>query len=263
MIGEVVFLHGIAVNYQSSLELFDLHSKDYFDDREHLRKVCADSAIRFLDMTRARYGDPEFLVLKYPQLTPLFPYLHQLLPDAKFLVSLRDPCDAVASAVVAQRKGAREFADAKPAEIADFLTKSYLRCLLCTDQSFAARTAYAKYEHLVSDPASVIEKLHRFTEIDFSGVDPHQSAAQSGWAPDMDLMRNQPTLSELHGKAISSTRIGRYVEVLSEAEAKDVEAIGKQLLDFYELDHSVFGVAATLIDENPPNYEITLSEIET
>ena len=34
MIGEVVHLHGITANYRTSLELFDLHSRDYFDDRK-------------------------------------------------------------------------------------------------------------------------------------------------------------------------------------------------------------------------------------
>ena len=34
MIGEVIHLNGIVTNYRASLELFDLHSRNYFDDRE-------------------------------------------------------------------------------------------------------------------------------------------------------------------------------------------------------------------------------------
>ena len=37
MIGEVIHLNEIVTNYRADLELFDLHSGDYFDDRENLK----------------------------------------------------------------------------------------------------------------------------------------------------------------------------------------------------------------------------------
>ena len=144
MIGEVVHLNGIVTNYRVGLELFDLHSRDYFDDRAQLKEFCAAETVRFLEMTHARYGNPKFLVLKYPQMTRLFPFLHQLLPEAKFVISLRDPRDGVASAVVSQRKGAPEFANASAGQIAESLTEAYMRCLLCPETSFCEKTIYSK-----------------------------------------------------------------------------------------------------------------------
>ena len=90
-------------NYHASLELFDLHSRNYFEDREQLNEFCAAETVRFLEMTHAFFGNPKFLVLKHPFLTRLFTYLHQLLPEAKFVISLRDPRDHVASAVASQQ----------------------------------------------------------------------------------------------------------------------------------------------------------------
>tara|TARA_Y100001934_G_scaffold179436_1_gene212227 strand:- start:294 stop:773 length:480 start_codon:yes stop_codon:yes gene_type:complete len=103
MIGEVIHLNGIVTNYHASLELFDLHSRNYFEDREQLNEFCAAETVRFLEMTHAFFGNPKFLVLKHPFLTRLFTYLHQLLPEAKFVISLRDPRDHVASAVASQQ----------------------------------------------------------------------------------------------------------------------------------------------------------------
>ena len=212
-------------------------------------------------MTHTRYGNPKFLVLKYPQLTPLFPYLHQLLPDAKFVISLRDPRDGVASAVVSQRKGATEFSNASAGKIAESLTDAYMRCLLCAEPSFCERTIYSKYEYLVNYPAAAMRRLKRFTGIDFTGVDPELAPAKAGWAPDMALQRKQPTFNELHGQAISSDRVGRYAETLSAEEIADVERIGGDILDIYRHDHFVFRVDTRLLEEETAHYDIAMTEI--
>ncbi len=116
--------------------MFDLHSRDYFDDREQLNEFCAAETVRFLEMTNAHFGNPKFLVLKYPLLTRLFTYLDQLLPEAKFVISLRDPRDHVASAVASQQESAPVFANASSGQIAESFTETYMRCLLCPKPSF-------------------------------------------------------------------------------------------------------------------------------
>ena len=136
MIGEVIHLNGIVTNYHASLELFDLHSRNYFEDREKLNEFCAAETVRFLEMTHAFFGNPKFLVLKHPFLTRLFTYLHQLLPEAKFVISLRDPRDNVASAVASQQESAPVFANASSGQIAESFMATYMRCLLCPKPSF-------------------------------------------------------------------------------------------------------------------------------
>ena len=262
MIGEVVHLNGLVINYRVGLELFDLHSRDYYEDRAQLKEFCAAETVRFLEMTHARYGNPKFLVLKYPQMTRLFPFLHQLLPEAKFVISLRDPRDGVASAVVSQRKGAPEFANASAGQIAESLTEAYMRCLLCPETSFCEKTIYSKYECLVDDPAAAIKKLERFTGIDFTGVDPHDAPAQAGWAPDMEIQRQQPTFNELHGQAISSDRVGRYAETLNADEIAEVEQIGSYLLDIYRHDYSIFRIDTRLLDAKSARYDIVMTEVD-
>ena len=87
-------------------------------------------------MTHAHFGNPKFLVLKYPLLTRLLTYLHQLLPEAKFVISLHNPRDHVASAVASQQESAPVFANASSGQIAESFMETYMRCLLCPKPSF-------------------------------------------------------------------------------------------------------------------------------
>jgi len=106
-----------------------------------------------------------------------------------------------------------------------------------------------------------MRKLERFTGIDFTGVDPELAPAKAGWAPDMALQRQQPTFNELHGRAMSSDRVGRYAETLSAEEIADVERIGGYLLDIYRHDHSIFRVDTRLLEEETAHYDIAMTEI--
>jgi hypothetical protein len=146
MIGEAIFLRSILETYWRSLAMFDLHSKYYFSDREDLRGTCEKYVHDFVRRTFARYNSPKHVVLKHPQLTPLFPQLHELVPEAKFVIIVRDPRDTVASAVTAQARGANEFEDDMPQEIASTLFDYYAACLSCQSQGFRHNTIYVRYE---------------------------------------------------------------------------------------------------------------------
>lgn len=243
MIGEVVFLRGIVETYGRSLLLYDLHTKDYFDDRDHLRRHCAQYVDQFLDLARQKFGEPAFLVLKHPQLTPLFPLLHELLPAAKFVVTLRDPRDTIASAVRARNRGATEFGDMTPLRIAAVMNGYYMNCLRCSDRSFHQQTAYVTYENLVRDPSAVVKILGAFTGIDLSPVETEEGVKPADWEPDGSKAPGQPFHSELYGKEISPERVGRYAETLSEQDALEIERICREIFEIYRAGPAVFQVA--------------------
>ena len=240
MIGECVYLRGVVETYLRSLSLFDAHTKDYFDSPEDLRQFCADQAGQFLEQTWRRLGKPEFLVLKHPQLTRYFPPLHALLPQARLIVCIRDPRDTVASAIAAQLRGAREFGTKAPAEIAASVLATYLPCFGSRVPSCHQQTAYVKYEGLVQDPAAVLPRLARFTGVDLSDFDPAADRPLARWQLDTSKHEGQPFHSELFSETIQDSHVGRFREVLSDAELAQVERECEPLLALLARAPSIF-----------------------
>ena len=240
MIGECVYLRGVVETYLRSLSLFDAHTKDYFDTPEDLRRFCAGQAKEFLEHTWRRMGEPAFLVLKHPQLTRYFPPLHALVPEARLIVCLRDPRDAVASAIAAQRRGAGEFGKKGPAEIAADLFETYLTCFGSRVRSCLEQTAYVRYETLVKDPAAVIPRLGRFAGIDLAGFDPTADRPLARAQLDSSKQPGQPFHSDLFAEPIKDSHVGRYRETLTEAELARVEEACAPLLDLLARAPSVF-----------------------
>ena len=240
MIGECVYLRGVVETYLRSLSLFEEHTKDYFDTPEDLRRFCAGQAGQFLEHTWRRLGEPEFLVLKHPQLTRYFPPLHALLPKARLVVCIRDPRDNVASAVAAQRRGAREFGTRSPAQIAASLLETYLPCFASLQRSCHEQTAYLKYEALVQDPAAVIPRLARFTGVDLSGFDPAADRPFARWQLDASKTKGRPFHSDLFCEPIKDSHVGRYRDILSDAEVAQVEQQCAPLLALLARAPSVF-----------------------
>jgi len=246
MIGECVFLRGVVETYLRSLSLFEAHTKDYFDTPEDLRGYCADQAGQFLEHTWRRLGEPEALVLKHPQLTRYFPPLHALLPQARMVVCLRNPRDAVASSVAAQRRGAREFGTKGPVEIAADLLETYLPCFASRAPSCHAQTAYLVYESLVTDPCAVIPRLGRFTGIDLTGFDPASDRPLAGWPLDPSKQAGQPFHSELFSQGVTDSHVGRYREILSDSDLARIEEVCAPLL--------------ALLARAPPAFAVTPGE---
>ena len=240
MIGECVYLRGVVETYLRSLSLFEAHTKDYFDSPEDLRQFCADQAGQFLEQTWRRLGEPEFLVLKHPQLTRYFPPLHALLPQARLIVCIRDPRDIVASAIAAQRRGASEFGTQGPAEIAASVLATYLPCFGSRVPSCHEQTAYVKYEGLVQEPAAVLPRLARFTGLDLTGFDPAVDRPLARWNLDGSKREGQPFHSELFSETIQDSHVGRFREILSDAELAQVERECEPLLALLARAPSIF-----------------------
>lgn len=240
MIGEAVFLRGIVEAYRRSLQMFDLHAKYYFDDEEQLRRLCAGYTEDFLAATEKRFSGPKHLVLKHPQLTPHFPWLHRLTPDSRFIVIVRDPRDTVASAVSAMKKGAAEFGTLDIAGLATDMLLHYTACFGCRLESFHRQTLYVTYEGLVQDPGPVVSALQEFTGIDLSGFTPDMGGTRSEVDFDSADEKERALHSEHYGQAVSDARVGRFADVLSDDDVRTVERICKPVVNVYREGASVF-----------------------
>ena len=244
MIGEVIYLRGLIETYMRCLYMFDQHARFYFRDEVHLREFCGDQVQQFLDLTRDRYGNPSHLIVKHPQLTPNFPLLNELVPEAKFVVILRDPRDTVASAVRAGRKGAAEFAGTSAINIAADYASYYMRCFESPNADFHRNTLYVKYEHLVRDPLSVTSELQDFLSIDLTSFNPLAEKQDEDWLQSGSQSSGQPFHSPHYGKAVTQSRIGQYGDVLNKRDVRTIEKNCKILIDVLETPLPTFSVDA-------------------
>jgi len=234
MIGEAIFLRGILESYCRCLGMFDMHSKYYFSDKEDLRRLCEKHVRDFIKKTSDRYNRPRHIVLKHPQLTLLFPFLHDLVQEAKFIIVVRDPRDTVASAVSARERGALEFGSMSPKEIAGNLFHHYNACLSCKSESFRRNTMYVKYEDLVQSPYQVVKRIQDFAGIDLSDFDQKMENIRTEVNFDQESKQEDPLHSSHYGKNVSSARIGRFSSILDGRVVLEIEQVCRPLFERFD-----------------------------
>lgn len=229
LVGEAVYLLAYVENLNRTRRVFELHGKDYFADLADLARFTAGQLEAFLARTAARLGDPPHLVLKHPHLTPYLPQLHFLAPDLVFVVVVRDPRDTVASALQAGARGAVEFAGADARTIAQRWRATYAMALGPKLPAYRRQLALVRYEDVVVDPVAALAPVARLTGLDLRGV---AGAASSGRVDfDSEARVADPLTSTLYGQAPVASRVGRWRETLSPADAHSVEAACGDLMD--------------------------------
>ena len=224
MLGEVTYLLGLVESYGRSVHMWDVSARHYFSSPEALRDFSRHQVLEFLDHTRVHLGGPEHLVLKYPQLTGLFPLLSTLLPEARFVVMVRDPRDAVASARRAGARGAPEFQSSTPQSIAHEFMTTYRSALGGARPQYNAARVVVRFEDLVRDPEAVLGAIGARTGLDLSHpslVGDLQLSTQAG---------SSPLRSALVGQLPNATRIGQYGSVLTPREVSEVCRICQPLM---------------------------------
>lgn len=245
MIGEVIHMRALLENYWRGKGMFDEHSCYYFDDLADLQRFCRHQIDEFLTRTAERFGNPEHLILKHPQLTPLFPLFHELHPDVRFVISLRSPFDTVASCLRAREKGAPEFRGATVAQVAQEFTGYYNGSLGYRNPSFESRSLYVKYEALVGAPKELATRIGGAIGLDLSGFDPAADASHSDRDFTAATQQARPLHSALYGKGISADRVGAHDDILTPADVEEIRQIGQGILTLYQLDAGVFRMATT------------------
>jgi hypothetical protein len=94
------FMHPLLVG----LDTFDVHTKHYFPTKEALFQNHSEILNNELAKIWRGTGKPEILALKDPMLTALIPHLAEPLPQAKFVVSVRDPRATISSRIEVARR---------------------------------------------------------------------------------------------------------------------------------------------------------------
>ena len=239
LIYEAYLFRFVVDAYVNGKPHFERRGPDYFPDFEAYRSFHARTALDFLEQTRNRYAPAAHLVLKETYLTMRFPDLHELIPDAKFLLIVRDPRDVAASLIqVGERMKSQgrenEFSTRDMDAIARHYKSFYEPAMRTPTPAFRKNLQVVKYEDLVTDTPTEIERLRGFTGLEFKDLDNEDFWAGSKW--DFKKMEewglHRPWSSELWGKGMSSDRVGRYREIMTDDE---IAAIERQCADVFHL----------------------------
>ncbi len=220
---EATYLRLLVEAYHQAKLEFEKFADHFFDNRDDLRSFHSWIVTRFLERTFQRYGGVANLVHKDPHLSRCFPEVLELVPDARFLVIIRDTRDTIASLIrvadrVRAQKNAREPRKRNVLGLCKYYRSYYSPALNCEAPGFRERLFVLKYEDLVLHPKMVMEGLRAFTGLGLR-FDPG-AVPDTG---DMDFVKRYGEFAtQKFGGPIDSSSIGGYRKVLKEGEVDEV-----------------------------------------
>ncbi len=235
---EASFLRMQVACYAEAKVSFSNNHASYFGELQDLRNFQAGVVSAFLENTARIHGDCEHLILKEPHLTMYWPHLYELIPDAMFLMMIRDPRDVIASMVSVgerQKELGQDylFTDRNMLRLCEHFVSFYRPAFEVSDEGFRDRLAVVHYENVVTDPRQALEQITGFTGIPFDSIDP-QAAPNTGVVNQEVIAASQhfqPWATDVNGKQITSSRIGRHREVLT---AEETQLVEEYCTDFFE-----------------------------
>ncbi|MBV9860262.1 MAG: sulfotransferase [Alphaproteobacteria bacterium] len=210
-ISECSYFTRLVSALASGLDLFEVHTRYYFDSREELTFRLSNIIIDELTYIHRKLDRPRILILKDPFLTLYFPLLAKVLPNAAFIVCVRDPRDTIASRIEVTRrdKPGSRITSAKLTELCCEYVNIYQQILRNLDL-FRGRLQFVGYEELLNP-----KTLLALQKLGLSKINPdnlwNDGITNINESPHID----NPWSTPLYGKQISSSSIGRYRSVLS------------------------------------------------
>ncbi len=197
---------------------------DYFDGHDGLKAYTKSMIHDLVSMSHQQQLKPEHLILKSPEITMNFHLLMDLMPEAKYVVAVRDPKDIVASMIEVARKQTENSRQSNMTNAGRDMQKLsaifqyYYHNLVKSREQHKGRVYFVQYEQLVSDYVTVVPRLSAFTGLDLSNYDP-----EAEWKYTRPRSSNEMFDTEARGKRITKSNIGNYKNILSSQEASAVE----------------------------------------
>lgn len=214
----------------------------HFGDQQAMDDYFQDCLRSFLNRVLKTHAPATSLVLKEPHMTMFFPSLWQLIPESKFVIIMRDPRDIVASMLDVGKKladgGSDHLFNSGNIEdisksLAQFYGPAYKEAT--QNEAFAKAICWIKYEDLVREPETTMDKLRAFTGLKLEDFDAARPTDRSslGNAEGADRLRPWTTEKMAPGKSISTDSVGRYRSILTEEQTKTVEQTVPQLMKLF------------------------------
>ena len=163
------------------------------------------------------------IVQKHPGIVNIVPDLTELYPNSKFIIMKRDIRDAISSYLKIKRDegyNLKYFVDMYIGEFRTFT--EYYRNVNVNNILFV------QYEELLTDTDKVMNELREFT-----GLSLDFNPKTEGW----DYCRGtEEYTTELDGKPIDSSNIGKYKDLLAQEEIETIEKYKDNIQQFFPFD---------------------------
>lgn len=243
---EASFLRELVTVYSQGRNNFDRNHDSYFASVQSVRDFMSGVVHAFVEQAARHVGAKEHLILKEPHLTMYWPFLFELLPEAWFVLMIRDPRDVIASMVkVGERQKQVGVESVFTLRDIPTLCKHFQDFYRLTfdfkNQSFRDRLGIVLYEDLAREPKATLKQLADFTGVPFDAIDPTAEPRPS--LVDADVIRTDrmysPWATEVSGAKLAANRVGNYRNVLEPHEIAQVEQhCGDFLQTFGYLAHA-------------------------
>jgi hypothetical protein len=220
--------------HERARSTFALRLSDTFDSPDDFDAFTRALVLRYLDRAVRAGGGERVVVLKSPELTRHIPRLARWLPEARFVVSVRDPRDTVASMLqVAARHRSEGVHSALTQAGRDMVWfarfyAAHYQPVLPLLKALEGQVFLLRYEQLVGQPERVLPGLGAALGLPLA---PEGVAAEGVDVAYFDEERRQadPFIagfwSPLYEGGLSAARVGRHTEVLEPAEVARLQAV--------------------------------------
>jgi hypothetical protein len=204
------FMHPLLIG----LNTFDVHTKHYFATREALIQNHSDVLNNELLKIWVRTGRPEVLALKDPILTPLIPHLAEPLPQAKFVVSVRDPRATISSRIEVVKR------ETQNSTVTDEQIRAFCYEYVHMYGTIANHLSTLEDRILIVDYRDVVHgtALDKLSSFGLGRID--TSLIWSNTISDPNRPSSDVWATNLHGKMPSIASIERYREHLDSRTEK-------------------------------------------
>ncbi len=216
--GGVAPFQAILDAYRRTKQDVATGASDFFTDADDLLRFYRPVAAALVERAILRHPGAS-VVLVDTGFADLLPDIAALLSQARFLVAVRDPRDAVASMIGRKRKPRGNGQSSEVETAARHLHAAYQPALTEAADGFRSRRLLVKYEHVIGDPARAFARLRAFTEFEFAALAPDDAPPEGGWA------------ARAFSGRYSRNTIGHHDTMLTRAEIGLVESICRPIFD--------------------------------
>ena len=201
---ESPFFRGLIDAYALGETNWALYTADHFPDRAAYRHLNRQLLALYLTHLRTRFATDKRLVQKAPNIGPRIAAIAELLPNAKFVVMVRD-----LRAVVASQANRLDRANRPlnlPKWVNDFV-KLY-RNLIAAQSALAGRLIFVRYEHLVTNADATMAEVASFLSIRLPS-----DIGRRPWQHKRS--KEEASASGLDGRPVSTASLTRYETALT------------------------------------------------
>ncbi len=228
---ESVAIRCLTQAYKETKTSFETSSCDYFDNLDSLTQFYAHAIDKIISSLENKHKQSTHLLFKEPHLTMYFPELHELLPNSRYILMIRDPRDVISSMLKVGENylsnGLKHwFQERNIPLLCSHFRSFYSPALNFKNSNFKKRMAIIRYESLIEHPIQHLDLLRKHTQLELN--DDNDKIPMDMTHPSSEQLWK----TQLSGKPLSNTSIGNYKNYLKNHE---IEIINRLLVDFMDL----------------------------